>query len=93
MRVSSGYTFNPLSLYFCYRADGEPALVIYEVRNTFGDIHAYVPRPHAAAANAAFNASLAAGEHRDYTAAALSAIGREPGSRQSALVQRRSDPR
>src|SRR6266849_1872683 len=37
-----GYTFNPLSTYFCYRADGGLALVIYEVRNTFGDIHAYV---------------------------------------------------
>jgi hypothetical protein len=36
-----GYTFNPLSAYFCYRADGDLALVIYEVRNTFGDIHAY----------------------------------------------------
>jgi uncharacterized protein len=36
-----GYTFNPLSVYFCYRADGVPALIIYEVRNTFGDIHAY----------------------------------------------------
>ncbi len=37
-----GYTFNPLSVYFCYRADGSLALIIYEVRNTFGDIHAYV---------------------------------------------------
>jgi uncharacterized protein len=37
-----GYTFNPLSVYFCYRADGKLALMIYEVRNTFGDIHAYV---------------------------------------------------
>ncbi len=37
-----GYTFNPLSVYFCFRADGELALLIYEVRNTFGDIHAYV---------------------------------------------------
>jgi len=36
-----GYTFNPLSVYFCYRADGQLALLIYEVRNTFGDIHAY----------------------------------------------------
>jgi uncharacterized protein len=36
-----GYTFNPLSVYFCYRGDGGLALVIYEVRNTFGDIHAY----------------------------------------------------
>ncbi len=37
-----GFTFNPLSVYFCHRADGELALAIYEVRNTFGDIHAYV---------------------------------------------------
>ncbi|MBR0753753.1 DUF1365 domain-containing protein [Bradyrhizobium jicamae] len=37
-----GYTFNPLSVYFCYRADDELALMIYEVRNTFGDIHCYV---------------------------------------------------
>lgn len=37
-----GYAFNPLSVYFCYRANGELALMIYEVRNTFGDIHPYV---------------------------------------------------
>ena len=37
-----GFTFNPLSAYFGYRAGGELALIIYEVRNTFGDIHAYV---------------------------------------------------
>jgi uncharacterized protein len=37
-----GYAFNPLSVYFCYRASGELALLIYEVRNTFGDIHPYV---------------------------------------------------
>ena len=37
-----GYTFNPLSVYFCYRAAGRLALLIYEVRNTFGEIHAYV---------------------------------------------------
>jgi uncharacterized protein len=37
-----GYTFNPLSVYFCYRADGKLALLIYEVRNTFGGIHSYV---------------------------------------------------
>jgi len=36
-----GFTFNPLSVYFCHRAGGELALVIYEVRNTFGGIHAY----------------------------------------------------
>jgi uncharacterized protein len=37
-----GYTFNPLSVYFCYCADGRLVLIIYEVRNTFGEIHAYV---------------------------------------------------
>ncbi len=37
-----GYTFNPLSVYFCYTASGELALMIYEVRNTLGDIHPYV---------------------------------------------------
>jgi uncharacterized protein len=37
-----GYAFNPLSVYFCHRADGDLALIIYEVRNTFGEIHAYV---------------------------------------------------
>jgi len=37
-----GYTFNPLSVYFCHDADGTLALMIYEVRNTFGDIQSYV---------------------------------------------------
>jgi len=37
-----GYAFNPLSVYFCTRADGGLALIIYEVRNTFGEIHSYV---------------------------------------------------
>jgi len=37
-----GYAFNPLSIYFCYRASGELALLIYEVRNTFGEQHSYV---------------------------------------------------
>jgi len=37
-----GYVFNPLSVYYCYDADGALAALIYEVRNTFGDIHSYV---------------------------------------------------
>ena len=37
-----GYSFSPLSVYFCYCAGGELALVIYEVRNTCGEMHAYV---------------------------------------------------
>ena len=189
-----GYTFNPLSVYFCYRADGGLALIIYEVRNTFGDIHAYVlpvkpgelsdagvrqqqeklfyvspfvemtmryrfrvsppgesvklriletdregpllsatfhgrrralttpallrsffalplvtfkivaaihwealrlwlkgarlvPRPDAANAKDALNTSLATGRSNHYTGAALSAVGRKPGSRESASVR------
>jgi uncharacterized protein len=37
-----GYAFNPLSVYFCYAACGSLALIIYEVRNTFGEIHSYI---------------------------------------------------
>jgi DUF1365 family protein len=37
-----GYAFNPLSVYFCHRADGQLALMIYEVRNTFGEAHPYI---------------------------------------------------
>jgi uncharacterized protein len=37
-----GYVFNPLSVYFCYGASGTLALLIYEVRNTFGEMHSYV---------------------------------------------------
>ena len=136
-----GYTFNPLSAYFCYRADGELALMIYEVRNTFGDIHAYVlpvkpgdnsdagvrqaqeklfyvspfigfcslplvtlkivaaihwealrlwlkgvrPVPHPTIVAAKpVNTVLATGECNDYSGTVLSAVGREPASRESA---------
>jgi uncharacterized protein len=189
-----GYTFNPLSVYFCYGADGGLALLIYEVRNTFGDIHSYPlavkpdevsdagvrqqqdklfyvspfiemamryhfrvsppaddvklriletdregpllaatfhgrrralatpallraffalplvtfkivaaihwqalrlwlkgarlgPRADTAPAKAAFNTSLANRQHADYTPATYSAVGRESGSRESALVE------
>ncbi|MEO1456386.1 MAG: DUF1365 domain-containing protein [Pseudomonadota bacterium] len=38
-----GYAFNPLSVYFCEAAEGgRLESVIYEVKNTFGDQHAYV---------------------------------------------------
>jgi DUF1365 family protein len=37
-----GLVFNPLSVYYAYRADGALAGVIYEVRNTFGEHHSYV---------------------------------------------------
>ncbi|MBR1220260.1 DUF1365 domain-containing protein [Bradyrhizobium sp. U87765 SZCCT0131] len=48
-----GFTFNPLSVYFCRDAADRLALLIYEVRNTFGEMHAYVvpvrPGEHTAA--------------------------------------------
>lgn len=37
-----GYGFNPISVYYAYRADGSLLTMIYEVRNTFGDRHTYV---------------------------------------------------
>jgi DUF1365 family protein len=37
-----GYCFNPLSVYFCHRADGELVALIYQVHNTFGGRHSYV---------------------------------------------------
>ena len=37
-----GYVFNPLAIYYCHAADGGLAALIYEVRNTFGEIHSYV---------------------------------------------------
>ncbi len=37
-----GFTFNPLSVYYCYNAQGALAALVYEVRNTFGEAHTYV---------------------------------------------------
>jgi len=37
-----GVAFNPVSVYVLRDADGEDRVVIYEVRNTFGDMHSYV---------------------------------------------------
>jgi uncharacterized protein len=42
MPRTMGYCFNPLSLYFCSRADGTLAAVIYQVHNTFSERHSYV---------------------------------------------------
>jgi DUF1365 family protein len=47
-----GYAFNPLSVYFCHRRNGELAALLYEVHNTFGERHTYlapVTDPDAAA--------------------------------------------
>ncbi len=37
-----GYAFNPLNTYFCYRRDGDLLAIVYEVHNTFGEVHSYV---------------------------------------------------
>jgi uncharacterized protein len=42
-----GHVFNPISLHWCYRADGTLAAVIAEVHNTYGDRHAYLLHPGA----------------------------------------------
>jgi len=37
-----GQVFNPLTVYFAYTDGPDPAVVLYEVRNTFGGMHTYV---------------------------------------------------
>jgi DUF1365 family protein len=37
-----GHAFNPLSVFFCHRADGALVATLYEVRNTFGQRHSYL---------------------------------------------------
>ena len=40
-----GYVFNPISVFWCHRPDGELAAVVVEVHNTYGGRHAYLVRP------------------------------------------------
>jgi DUF1365 family protein len=37
-----GYTFNPLSVWFCHDRSGSVRAVLYEVSNTFGERHSYL---------------------------------------------------
>ncbi|MBX2837133.1 MAG: DUF1365 domain-containing protein [Gammaproteobacteria bacterium] len=37
-----GYSFNPLSLFYCYNSEGDLYAIVHEVHNTFGERHAYV---------------------------------------------------
>jgi DUF1365 family protein len=37
-----GYVFNPISVFFCYRRNGDPAAILYEVCNTYRERHTYV---------------------------------------------------
>ena len=37
-----GYTFKPVSFWYCHRADGGLAAIVAEVHNTFGERHCYL---------------------------------------------------
>ncbi|KNZ33364.1 MAG: hypothetical protein AD742_07225 [Methylibium sp. NZG] len=37
-----GFTFKPVSFWYCHRADGSLAAVVVEVNNTFGERHCYL---------------------------------------------------
>ena len=37
-----GYTFNPVSFWYCHRPDGELRAIVVEVNNTFGERHCYL---------------------------------------------------
>ena len=37
-----GLGFNPLTVFFCHRADGALSAILYEVSNTFGERHSYL---------------------------------------------------
>lgn len=37
-----GYVFNPLSIWYCYDGNDRLVAVVHEVKNTFGEQHAYV---------------------------------------------------
>jgi DUF1365 family protein len=42
-----GYTFKPVSFWYCHRADGSLRAVVAEVNNTFGERHCYLlDAPH-----------------------------------------------
>lgn len=40
-----GYVFNPLTVYWCHRGDGELVCVVAEVHNTYGGRHRYLLHP------------------------------------------------
>ena len=37
-----GYTFKPVSFWYCHRADGALRAIVVEVNNTFGERHCYL---------------------------------------------------
>lgn len=43
-----GHVFNPLTVYWCRRADGTPLCTVAEVHNTYGERHCYLLHPDGA---------------------------------------------
>jgi DUF1365 family protein len=43
----AGHVFNPITLYWCHRRDGELECVVAEVHNTYHERHCYLLRPDA----------------------------------------------
>ncbi|MFD0026538.1 DUF1365 domain-containing protein [Streptomyces sp. NPDC058382] len=43
-----GHVFNPLTVYWCRRADGTPLCTVAEVHNTYGERHCYLLHPDTA---------------------------------------------
>lgn len=86
-----GFVFNPLSVYYCYDRAGTLGALVYEVKNTFGDQHAYViPVP------AVRNGGEAISQSCDKTFFVSPFIGmastyrfrvKEPGERLSVLIR------
>jgi hypothetical protein len=44
---SLGYAFNPLTVFWCYAANGTLRTIVAEVHNTFGERHCYLVEPGA----------------------------------------------
>ena len=57
-----GYTFNPLSLWYCYGEDNKLYAIICEVRNTFGEHHHYVLHNH----NQPYTESVKANKRKNF---------------------------
>ena len=68
-----GYTFNPLSVYFCYNSNAELEVILYEVSNTFGQRHTYLLT---AEQDNAEDANIACGINGDYLARHINILGR-----------------
>jgi DUF1365 family protein len=57
-----GYVFNPVSFWYCHRADGSLAAIVAEVNNTFGERHCYLLRPDPGQTAIAWGQELRAGK-------------------------------